>query len=175
MLWRISWAFPVRLSSGESYRKNTTDGKSTLAQVIAWCYETKGHYLIQWWPTSMRSCDITWLKWVKFKQQNDVWCGLWFNMCYSSMFKQCFKLLQIKVTCRQNIERVIMWNNWNINANKSASLLSIIRVWLIGSSTWWSHDKLSALPAPWSGYPVVTSGFPGQKVNDVKIQWLLYN
>ena len=42
------------------------DDKSTLFQVMAWCYQETSHYLSLCWPRSMSSCGITWLQSVQF-------------------------------------------------------------------------------------------------------------
>ena len=45
--------------------QNTSDGKSTLVQVMAWCRQATSHYLSQCWPRSMLPYDITRPPWVK--------------------------------------------------------------------------------------------------------------
>ena len=59
----ISWAFPVKLLSGECHRTHFDD-KSTLVQVMAWCHQATSHYLIQCWPRFMATYGVTRPQWV---------------------------------------------------------------------------------------------------------------
>ena len=44
--------------------QNTSDDKSTLVQVMAWCRQATSHYLSQCWPRSMLPYGITRPPWV---------------------------------------------------------------------------------------------------------------
>ena len=44
--------------------QNTSDSKSTLVKVMAWCCQTRNHYLDQCWPRSMPSWGVTRPHWV---------------------------------------------------------------------------------------------------------------
>ena len=45
--------------------QDTTDDKSTLVQVMAWCRQATSHYLSQCWPRSMSPNGVTMPQWVK--------------------------------------------------------------------------------------------------------------
>ena len=42
-----------------------TDDKSTLVQVMAWCFQSPSHYLSQCWPRSLSPYGVTRPQWVK--------------------------------------------------------------------------------------------------------------
>ena len=44
--------------------QNVTDGKSALAQVMAWCRQATSHYLSQCWPRSTSPYGVTRPQWV---------------------------------------------------------------------------------------------------------------
>ena len=76
---------------------NTFDDKSTLVQVMAWCHQTKSHYLSQCWPTSDPSYGVTRPQWVKETATGDrlifmgehktvvSLVGLWWKYCSSAL------------------------------------------------------------------------------------------
>ena len=56
-----------------------TDDKSTMAEVMAWCCQTKKHYLSQRWPVSISPYGVTMPQWVNMK------IILWVNLRASEM------------------------------------------------------------------------------------------
>ena len=42
-----------------------SDDESSLVQIMAWCHQATSHYLIQSWPRSMPSHDVTRPRWVR--------------------------------------------------------------------------------------------------------------
>ena len=63
-----------------------TDDKSTSVQVMAGCHQATSHYLSQYWPISMSSYGITWLKWVK-------WISCWFIACRNHLLWTMYMLV----------------------------------------------------------------------------------
>ena len=44
----------------------STDDKSTLVQIMAWCRQATSHYLKQCWPSAKSPYDVTKLQWVNY-------------------------------------------------------------------------------------------------------------
>ena len=44
----------------------STDDKSTLVQIMAWCRQATSHYLNQCWPSAKSPYDVTKLQWVNY-------------------------------------------------------------------------------------------------------------
>ena len=53
--------------------EDVVDGKSTLVQIMAWCYQAPSHLLSQCWLISLLPYDITRWKWVKFYHSSQPW------------------------------------------------------------------------------------------------------
>ena len=62
LLIGISW-FPYD-NALKRISQDSTDDKSTLVQVMAWCRQATSHYLSQCWPGSVTPYDITRPQWV---------------------------------------------------------------------------------------------------------------
>ena len=63
----ISWIDTLSATSKIVVRwmpQNSSDDKSTLVQVMAWCGQATNHYLNQCWPRSMSSYGVARPQWV---------------------------------------------------------------------------------------------------------------
>ena len=71
--------------------QNPTDGKSTLVQVMAWCYQATGYGLSQCWPRSLSPNGITRPEWVNFG------CTVRFGEILSVILNAVIRWMKIKI------------------------------------------------------------------------------
>ena len=64
--------------------QNSTDEKSTLLQVMAWCRQATSHCLSQCWPRSLSPYGVTRPRWVKLALAyfTDIEAITWFLQCH---------------------------------------------------------------------------------------------
>ena len=84
----------------------STDDKSTLVQVMAWCRQATSHYLSQCWPSSMSPYGVTRPQWVKenFHSNFPEHCSWWFNW-------QCINMWQHAVHYDVTWFEYISWHH----------------------------------------------------------------
>ena len=68
VIFNLFWLIVIlRFSYDNALRympQDLSDDKSTLVQVMAWCYQASSHYLNQCWPRSMSPYGVTKPQWV---------------------------------------------------------------------------------------------------------------
>ena len=79
----ISWIDALSAASKIVVRwmtQNSTDGKSTLVQVMAWCRQATSHCLSQCWPRSLSPYGVTRRQWVDWQTPGK------FMLAYSALW-----------------------------------------------------------------------------------------
>ena len=129
--WGISNEIALTWKSQDS-----TDDKSTLAQVMAWCLQATSHYLSQCWPRSLSPYGVTRPQWVN--PTDDEYCsreeGQYHgNWCPGSLLHQFRHIQYLKY------------------------------LWRFGIVMTSSNGSLFHVTSPLWGEPPVTGGFQSQR------------